>query len=1140
MDEQHDLDDLTIENFLNAVPGQGPKFDFLSRDLEPGEKADDAVDYEDIDDDDLADDEDQAAPVVSSSADLGTQDDDDDDASALDLDRLAQSEELPLLADESADNQEFDDLFGDLPSSNLDEASAINGLDVTEGANAAKLDLETSFDLPPSAQPSHVAAGPAAAGHLAQPDAIASLTAAASQEALFRKVDFGTNDLPSIYVPPPPETSEEALKAMWPRFNRKEMPKWMELLPPKRARYIGKQPLKVPKPIQPTRLHLELAADSERAFRMFDPNPSTKRKRDEEAEQNGIVVIEQRQSEEATSDEDKTSQSDGTDNEDVGGYTLNDLSVICADWDTMLAAEASEDDLVEEVGYASGSSDDDDDLFKDIIPDVIIDAEGRATKRPKLTHPEKHLVPISTQSFPSLNDPERATARIARSVVLDLNDPHLLVDFSGRENGQRQRHRVGSDLKRDASGSMSRDLTSRYNISNDEAYNLLKENHQSKVRSTLSTLTVEHSLPALKLQYPYYKVKLARQEARSFHRPAMSFLANAPVRFSRLKSAKKKVMKTKGPQEAFQTTKDLSLADNSSSLLLEYSEEYPTSLSNFGMGNRILNYYRRKDAEDPTRPKLEVGETTVLLPQDKSPFSAFGSVDAGEVVPTLHNGMYRSPVFKHEPNATDFLVVRNTTGVEGSSWYMRNLEHLYVVGQQFPMVDVPGPHSRKVTTASKNRLKMIAFRKIRKNRPRRIAIGEVTRHFPDSTDMQNRQKMKEFLQFSKEHKEWEMKAGEQVPEEEQLRNLVKPEDVCLLEAAQVGLRHLQDSGYGKDAEDSGEDEGNEAQSLEQQLAPWNTTRNFLHATQGKAMLQLHGEGDPSGRGEAFSFIKTSMKGGFKALGESVEDKLDAKKLKELGGHSYNVAKQQKAYEDSIRRIWEAQRKSLSSTLKDQQPDGGGGGGGGGDDEVGDAPEDLFEDTPNPRSEVVTPAAAHGDELASQYSRFSKLSNMSQRGKILRIHRETRKGKQIERTTVEVKDPRVIREYLKRRHLIEAENTALADIKPTGNAEEDRRNQKRIAEELARLERNKDRRIARDKQKGLFVGDGSARSPGSPSSPAAGSIKSTGTQRKCANCGQVGHIKTNKKLCPMLNGEMKQDDGFSDAGFSTVSAPTSGF
>ena len=65
-------------------------------------------------------------------------------------------------------------------------------------------------------------------------------------------------------------------------------------------------------------------------------------------------------------------------------------------------------------------------------------------------------------------------------------------------------------------------------------------------------------------------------------------------------------------------------------------------------------------------------------------------------------------------------------------------------------------------------------------------------------------------------------------------------------------------------------------------------------------------------------------------------------------------------------------------------------------------------------------------------------------------------------------------------------------------------------ELARLERNKDRRIARDKQKGTHV-EGPEGEAGSPSSPSTNPLpKGTGTQRKCANCGQVGHIKTNKK------------------------------
>lgn len=65
---------------------------------------------------------------------------------------------------------------------------------------------------------------------------------------------------------------------------------------------------------------------------------------------------------------------------------------------------------------------------------------------------------------------------------------------------------------------------------------------------------------------------------------------------------------------------------------------------------------------------------------------------------------------------------------------------------------------------------------------------------------------------------------------------------------------------------------------------------------------------------------------------------------------------------------------------------------------------------------------------------------------------------------------------------------------------------RIENELSRLNRNKERRFAREKQKGVVRTSGGD----SPAEGGSGSGKSAGTQRKCANCGQVGHIKTNKK------------------------------
>lgn len=70
---------------------------------------------------------------------------------------------------------------------------------------------------------------------------------------------------------------------------------------------------------------------------------------------------------------------------------------------------------------------------------------------------------------------------------------------------------------------------------------------------------------------------------------------------------------------------------------------------------------------------------------------------------------------------------------------------------------------------------------------------------------------------------------------------------------------------------------------------------------------------------------------------------------------------------------------------------------------------------------------------------------------------------------------------------------------------------RIDDELLRLQRNKERRMAREKQKGLST-DGAADSPTSPDDVKAPvrAPKPAGTARKCANCGIVGHIKTNKK------------------------------
>ncbi|OJJ30354.1 hypothetical protein ASPWEDRAFT_45906 [Aspergillus wentii DTO 134E9] len=1107
-------EDADFDNVMRQMNGPmaetGVSFDFLSRDLEPGEKADDAVDYEDMSDDDLPEEEERANNMLPTENGTGHMEDADEKG-------LFEAEEDDLFGGGEENQQppgdNLDDLFGDGPSSpGPDQMDATRDLFFEEEEEQPPAPAPEPVEtLVPEPKPEPVAKEEEEEPMEEDEEIVppvedmdpASLRAWKLQQALFAMSAVGPDNPPA-----PPENVEELLHSLFPGFDRKALPRFLELIPHKKALFVGKQPVKPPKPVLPTKVNVELAQDQERAFKAA----GQVHKRSHDADHLGIVPILEAPKEEEKEEDIREDFEHDTDTDEVlpGGVTLQDLRVICTDWD--VKSEVSAMDIDEPpVKETADPMDEDDDWLMETT---------RPLKKRKVGADPMDVIALSHIDFPLLDDPEQATSRIAQKVTVDMNDPYILLDERGPEAAAQKPKSLGSINRDEMDANVTRRFNQRYNISNDSAYDMLKQNHQNKVRSTLGNVTLEHSMPALRLQWPYYKTELAKAEARSFHRPALSFRPGQTCWFKNPAYVKRKHQKGKDIKTLYDSTKAMSMADNSNVLLVEYSEEVPLMLSNFGMSNRFINYYRRKSMEDSTRPKAEIGETTVLLPQDKSPFSIFGHVDPGEITPAISNSMYRAPLFQHQAKSNDFLIVRSTTGSGGSDYYFRNIENLFVAGQQLPSVDVPGPHSRKVTTVAKNRMKMLVYRLLKKSPDLRLSISDVTAHIPGTSDMQNRQKVKDFLQHDKDSKYWV--PLDPVPDPDTIRSWVHPEDVCLLESMQVGQQHLHDTGFGNDAETGGDDDDDgEGESFEQQMAPWKATRSFLLASQGKAMLKLHGEGDPTGRGEGFSFIKTSMKGGFKAVGESVEDKLDAQRLKELGGHSYNVARQQKSYETSIRRIWDTQKASLSSTVEHSDAES----------DI-DNEEDVGFDKPTPRSEAPTPAPGRRDDETT--SQFSKMSMSDQKGKVLRIVRNYRdeKGDIVPKETL-VWDPRVIRHYIQHRHRLEALTTKLESLQPTGDPEIDSRNKKLLEAELSRLNRNKERRFAREKQKGAArasTGD----SPAEGGSGGTG--KTAGTQRKCANCNQVGHIKTNKKLCPLLNGTMKQEDRVSDSAFAMGAPP----
>ncbi|WFD06705.1 hypothetical protein MVES1_002059 [Malassezia vespertilionis] len=677
-------------------------------------------------------------------------------------------------------------------------------------------------------------------------------------------------------------------------------------------------------------------------------------------------------------------------------------------------------------------------------------------------------------------------------LIMDMNDPDMIF-----ENEKASDEKQTSLLRADAPPNLLK--TSKYtgeldmfNISNDRMYEMSKE-HRHRVRQTLGQLVVRHTWPAIRLQLPFYKTRLTKQETRSWHRPRIQFPVNAPITFSKVRTTRKSKdgeRRSKDPSEVLRSTRDLTLKDASNYILCEYSEEYPPLLSNIGMGSLLVNYYRKKDSKDDYIPRGELGEAFVLETTDESPFMKFGGVEPGQTQPVFYNNMYRGPLFRHKPESNDFLFIRSTTKND-VRYYLRDIPFLFTVGQTYPTTPIPGPHARLVTNNIKYRLQMITYKLVEKSHAHRIKIHRVMKYFPDQNELQMRQRLKEFMVYNRKSGDvhqgfWRLKPNVPIPDEAELQKLLTPEHICLVEGMQVGQRHLLDAGFTKTAEGA-EDDGDENKlDIEQLLAPWITSKNFLQATQGKAMLKLHGDGDPSGRGEAFSFVRVSMKEIFLRAGEDVDERLAAEaEARAKSGHRYNVAEQQAIYRSEVDRIWKAQIAALS----------------------------------NPVPPVVTPKE---DYEWREEERKEKIEQ--QKGSKPLLIKRLFNGVWYRHI---VRDPQVINAYIRQRQQLEEQSIVTESLVPTGDTALDALRKKRLEDEIAARVKNQDRRLQRKNAKAAAEGvtGGYKKMP-----------NKTNTKRRCGRCGMVGHMATNN-ACPQYPTNNPNDRNGSGSGSSGVRPPS---
>lgn len=196
---------------------------------------------------------------------------------------------------------------------------------------------------------------------------------------------------------------------------------------------------------------------------------------------------------------------------------------------------------------------------------------------------------------------------------------------------------------------------------------------------------------------------------------------------------KERIASGGGEMFFMRTPEDISAKDGDL-ILCEFSEEHPPLMQQPGMASKIKNYYKRKPGKDSGEPKFEFGETAYT---HTSPF--LGSLLPGESLQSLENNLYRAPIYRHDLQSTDFLVIRTR-----QKMWIRSVKNIFVVGQQCPLYEVPSPNSKRASTFVRDFLLVFIYRLFHKStdEPKKIRMEDIRRAFPQYAESSIRKRLK--------------------------------------------------------------------------------------------------------------------------------------------------------------------------------------------------------------------------------------------------------------------------------------------------------------------------------------------------------------------------------------------------------------
>lgn len=495
---------------------------------------------------------------------------------------------------------------------------------------------------------------------------------------------------------------------------------------------------------------------------------------------------------------------------------------------------------------------------------------------------------------------------------LDMNDPFLImepiIDSTARKNFNYKKGK--KPLKFD------QPIKDKFNFSSDRYYSG-PSTHTPKEGSDASKTkthfisnnrqTIKNSIPAINLTLPFYRTTLTKEECREWHRPTLCFSPlDKEVGFSKLIG--KKLGINKKSLNSFTTPKKLSLrtVDPNEFVIIEYVEENPLLLSNVGMSNLLIHYYRKQQQRDHPSLEFSYGACRLLEQEEESSFGMFGDCAPGKVVSSIQNSLFKAPIFEHQSTATDFLAVcHHSKGKSQTSFFLRKLpQKILLAGQTMPNVEIFDPNSRNFNIFCRKRIQAFAYRLFKKDQQLtrgtpsssqpKLRISKLFAAFPQFHDSNIRKWLKDYaesVRIGTDTSTWFLKADAPVLDEEDIQSLMTPENLCIYESMLVGQQVMNDRMMAL-----GEKLDREVLKA---LSPWSMTSTFLSAADGKTMLRTEGLGDISGKNESLVMVSSSNPL-FKDT-TPVGDKIKRSR-----------ALEQSLYKNELVKIWKKQMKSLES------------------------------------------------------------------------------------------------------------------------------------------------------------------------------------------------------------------------------------